>query len=366
MKIRISDMMDSFTDDSVEIVLSEQASAERIKETVMSRIHEEERARRSHHLRGFARVAVLAAAFTLLLGGGAVAWASGGLAGLLSLLMPEKEVTARLDSPTENAVTILQGEGEDYGPLWTIDEYWYDGASLYFTARAPQEVIDAGNRLVEWSDHADVNGTDCRLSADGCWDEKTFQYTGRYTCHVDLSGADTSSGNVALTIRLKLNQYSKMPVFFTVQENNKVETIAEQTLRFAFEKPGDMQQHREERLPVDGGTADVSVTVAPSLLNVSIVYRMDDASKSVNDIVKYRVTDDRGNSTMTWVTGIVRTNYGDDCVILTMTNLDGLDPYSESYTFEPFCFRSDSAGERIPHAFDPLAWGGFAIALQGA
>ena len=364
MNKRISDMMDGFIDESVNIELSEQASSKRIKEAVMSKIHNEEKNVRSRRSGSFARIAALAAVFMLVIGGGVYAWASGGLAGFLSLFMPEKEVTERLDTPTENAVTIVQSEGEDYGPLWTIDEYWYDGATLYFTASAPQKVIDAGNMIVEWSDHADVNGTDCHLSADGCWDENTFKYTGRYTCHVDLSGADTSSGDVSLVIRLKLNQYKKMPVFFTVQENNKIDTITEQELRFDFEKPGDMRQLREERLPIEDGAADISVTVAPSLFNASIVYRMDDSSKSVNDIVKYRITDGNGNSTMAWVTGIVKTNYGDDCVVITMTNLDGLDPYSESYTFEPFCFRTDSTGERVPGAFDPLEWGDFTVALR--
>ncbi len=167
-------------------------------------------------------------------------------------------------------------------------------------------------------------------------------------------------------IRLKLNQYKKIPVFFTVplQENNKSETIAEQALRFDFEKPGDMRQVREEKLPIEGGTADISVTAVPSMFSASVVYRMNDSSKSVNDIVKYRIEDGNGNSTMAWVTGIVKTNYGDDCVIITMTNLDGLDPYSESYTFEPFCFGTDSTGKRIPGAFDPLKWGGFTVALR--
>ena len=59
---------------------------------------------------------------------------------------------------------------------------------------------------------------------------------------------------------------------------------------------------------------------------------------------KVFITDGNGNSTMAWVTGIVKTNYGDDCVVISMANLDGLDPYSESYTFEPLCFRYDSAG----------------------
>ena len=364
MNKRISDMMDGFTDDSVNIELSEQASSERIKEAVMNKIHKEEKVARSRRSGSFARIAALAAVFMLVISGGVVAWATGGLAGFLSLFMPEREVTGRLDTSTENAVTIVHSEGEDYGPLWTIDEYWYDGATLYFTAKAPQKVIDAGNMMVEWRDHADVNGTDCHLSADGCWDEDTGKYTGRYTCHVDLSAADTSSGDVSLTISLKLNKYKKMPVFFTVQENNKIETIAEQTLRFDFEKPGDMRQMREEKLPVEGGTADVSVTVAPSLFNASIVYRMNGSSKSVYDIVQYSITDGNGNSTTAWVSGIVKTNYGEDCVIITITNLDGLDPYSESYTFEPCCFRYDTSGERIPDAFDPLDWGSFAVELR--
>ena len=153
MNKRISDMMDGFTDESVNIEPSEQASSERIKEAVMSKIHNEEENVRSRRSWSFARIATLAAVFMLVIGGGVVAWASGGLAGFLSLFMPEKEVTERLDIPTENAVTIVQSEGEDFGLLWTIDEYWYDGATLYFTASVPQKVIDAGNMLVEWSDH---------------------------------------------------------------------------------------------------------------------------------------------------------------------------------------------------------------------
>ena len=95
-----------------------------------------------------------------------------------SVCMPEEEVTGRLDIPSENEITISQVEGEDYGPLWTIDEYWYDGATLYFTATAPQKVIDAGNLLVVSSDHADVNGTDCFLYEDGCWEKNTGKYRG--------------------------------------------------------------------------------------------------------------------------------------------------------------------------------------------
>ena len=357
-------MMDGFMDDSVNIGLSEQASSEKIKEAVMRKVHQEKTPARSRHGGRLARIGALAAVFVLVITGGVYAWASGGLGEALSRFMPEKEVSERLDAPAEVAVTVAQSAGEDYGLLWTIDEYWYDGATLYFTASAPQKAVDAGNMMVVWSDHADVNGTDCPLSADGCWDENTGKYTGRYLCHVDLSGADTGSGRVSLAVGLKLNQYEKMPVFFTAQENNRVETIAEQTLLFDFEKPGDMRQLREERLPIEDGAADISVTVAPSLFNASIVYQMNDSSKSVNDIVKYRITDGNGNSTMAWVSGIVKTNYGDDCVVITMTNLDGLDPYSESYTFEPFCFRTDSTGERVPDAFDPLEWGGFTVAMR--
>ena len=305
-------------------------------------------------------IAAAAIAAVVLIGGG-VAWAaSGGLGGFLSKFMPEEEVNERLDTPSQNEIKIAQSEGEDYGPLWTIEEYWYDGATLYFSASAPQKVIDAGNLLVEWSDHADVNGTDCQLSADGCWDENTGEYTGHYICYVDLSNADTSSGNVSVVIRLKLNQYKIMPVFFTAQENNEIEMIAEQELRFDFEKPNDARQLREDNLPVEGGVADISVTVAPSMFNVSIIYRLNDSSKSIKDIVKYRITDDKGNSTTVWVDGI---DSDDNCVTIAMTDLEGLDPYSKSYTFEPLCFQLDSEGERVPDAFDPLEWGGFTVEL---
>ncbi len=67
---------------------------------------------------------------------------------------------------------------------------------------------------------------------------------------------------------------------------------------------------------------------------------------------------------MVWVTGVIKTGSGDDCVVITLSDLDGLDPYSDRYTFEPFCSRYDSAGERIPDAFDPLEWGGFMVALR--
>ena len=306
-------------------------------------------------------IAAAAIAAVVLIGGG-VAWAaSGGLGGFLSKFMPEEEVYERLDTPSENEIKIAQSEGEDYGPLWTIEEYWYDGATLYFSATAPQKVIDAGNLMVEWSDHADVNGTDCQLSADGCWDENTGEYTGRYICYVDLSNADTSSGNVSVVIRLKLNQYKIMPVFFTAQENNEIETIAEQELRFDFEKPNDARQLREKNLSVEGGVADISVTVAPSMFNVKIVYRLNDTSKSIKDIVKYRITDSNGNSTTVWVYGI---DFDDDCVTIAMTDLEGLDPNAKSYTFEPLCFQLDSEGERVPDAFDPLGWGGFKVEFR--
>lgn len=336
-------------------------------QNAFAQIQEESRMSKNSNIRRsfFKSPAVAAAAIVavVLIGGGVVWAANGGLGGFLSKFMPEEEVNARLDTPSENEIEINQseGEGEDYGPLWTIEEYWYDGATLYFSATAPQKVIDAGNMLVEWSDHADVNGTDCQLSADGCWDENTGKYTGRYICYVDLSNADTSSGNVSIVIRLKLNQYKIMPVYFTAQENNEIETIAEQELRFDFEKPNDARQLKEENLSVEGGVADISVTVAPSMFNVKIVYQLNDSSKSIKDIVEYRITDSKGNSITGGLYGI---DSDDNCVTIFMTDLEGLDPYSKSYTFEPLCFQLDSEGERVPDAYDPLGWGSFTVEFK--
>ena len=313
--------------------------------------------------RFFMSPALAAAAIVavVLIGGGVVWAASGGLAGFLSKFMPEEEVNERLDIPSESEIKINQSEGEDYGLLWTIEEYWYDGATLYFSATAPQKVIDAGNMRVVWSDHADVNGTDCQLSADGDWDENTETYTGHYICYVDLSNADTSSGHVSLVTHLKLNQYKIVPELLTTQENNEVETIAEQELRFDFEKTNDARQLREDNLPVEGGVADISVTVAPSMFKVSIVYQLNDSSKSIKDIVEYRITDSSGNSTTVSVYGI---DSDDNCVTIFMTDLEGLDPNAKSYTFEPLCFHYDSEGERVPDAFDSLEWGGFTVEFK--
>ena len=334
-------------------------------QNAFAKIQEESRMSKNGNTRRslFKSPAIAAAAIVavVLIGGGVVWAANGGLGGFLSKFMPEEEVNERLDTPSQNEIKIAQSEGEDYGPLWTIEEYWYDGATLYFSASAPQKVIDAGNMRVVWSDHADVNGTDCQLSADGYWDENTETYTGHYICYVDLSNADTSSGKVSLVTHLKLNQYKIVPELLTSQENNEIETIAEQELRFDFEKPNDARQLREDNISVEGGVADINVTVAPSMFNVSIVYRLNDSSKSIKDIVKYRITDDKGNSTMVWVDGI---DSDDNCVTIAMTDLEGLDPYSKSYTFEPLCFQFDSKGERVPDEFDSLDWGGFTVELK--
>ena len=337
-------------------------------------IHEESKMSKNSNVRRSifkSQTAAAAAIVAVIMIGGCVVWAaSGGLAGFLSGFMPEEEVTGRLDIPSENQITVSQSENEitisqseveDYGQLWTIEEYWYDGATLYFSAVAPQKVIDDGNLMVEWSDHSDVNGTDCQLFADGCWEENTGRYTGRYICCVDLSKADTSSGKVTVVMRLKLNRYKVMPVNFVVPADYEVETIAEQKLSFTFEKPSDARQLKKENLSVEGGTADISVTVAPSIFNISIVYRLNDSSKSVGDICKYRITDSSGNSTTVWVTGNFKDNNGDDCMYISMMELEGLDPYSKSYTFEPLCFHYDSAGERVTDVFDPLGWGGFTV-----
>ncbi len=337
-------------------------------------IHEESKMSKNSNIRRSffkSQTAAAAAIVAVIMIGGCVVWAaSGGLAGFLSGFMPEEEVSKRLDTPSENQITVSQSENEitisqseveDYGQLWTIEEYWYDGATLYFSAIAPQKVIDDGNLMVEWSDHSDVNGTDCQLFADGCWEENTGRYTGRYICCVDLSKADTSSGKVTVVMRLKLNRYKVMPVNFVVPADYEVETIAEQKLSFTFEKPSDARQLKKENLSVEGGTADISVTVAPSVFNISIVYHLNDSSKSVGDICKYRITDSSGNSTTVWVTGNFKDNNGDDCMYISMMELEGLDPYSKSYTFEPLCFHYDSAGERVPDVFDPLGWGGFTV-----
>ena len=339
-------------------------------------IHEESKMSKNSNIRRsfFKSPAAVAAAIVavVLIGGGVVWAASGGLAGFLSGFMPEEEVRKRLDTPSENQITVSQSENEitisqseveDYGQLWTIEEYWYDGATLYFSAVAPQKVIDAGNMKVVSSDHADVNGTDCQMSEDGCWEENTGRYTGHYICCIDLSNADTSSGKVTVVMRLKLNRYKVMPVNFVVPADYEVETIAEQKLSFTFEKPSDARQLKKENLSVEGGTADISVTVAPSIFNISIVYWLNDSSLYVGDICKYRITDSSGNSTTVWVSGNFKDNNGEDCLYISM-DLEGLDPYSKSYTFEPLCFHYDSAGERVPDAFDPLDWGGFTVVFK--
>ena len=364
MKKRISDMMDGFTEEVVNIASHDDASSERIKEAVMTRIHTEEKHKQTRRSRSLTRVAALAAVFILATGGSVYALAGGGLTHFLSLLMPDKEISARLDSPSENSVTIVQSEGEDYGQLWTLEEYWYDGAILYFTARAPQKIVDDGNMIVEWRDHADVNGTDCLLSADGCWDENSGKYTGQYTCWVNLSEADISSETVTLTIRLELNKYDEMPVFFSAPENYTMETIAKQKLAFTFENSSDMRQMHEENLSVEGGNATVSVTAAPSLFDARIVYRMKDSSLPINDIAKYKITDATGKSITVWVNGIVETEDGEDMIEVLLTNLEGLDPYSESYNFEPLCVSYDPAGEIIPETFNTPDWGRFTVELR--
>ena len=336
-------------------------------QNAFAQIQEESRMSKNNNVRRrfFKSPAAAAAAIVavVLIGGGVVWAASGGLAGFLSGFMPEEEVTGRLDIPSENEITISQVEGEDYGPLWTIDEYWYDGATLYFTATAPQKVIDAGNLLVVSSDHADVNGTDCHLYEDGCWEKNTGKYTGQYICCVDLSNADTSSGKVTVVIRLKLERHKVMPVNYVVPDDYEVETIAEQKLSFEFEKPSDMRQLQEDNYPVEGGVADISVTVAPSTFDINIVYRLNDSSNYIGDIVRYRITDSSGNSANVWVSGNHMNDNGEECMWISM-DLDGLDPYSKSYTFEPLGFHIDSAGEMDHEAFDPLEWGGFKIEFK--
>ena len=337
-------------------------------QNAFAQIQEESRMSKNNNVRRrfFKSPAVAAAAIVavVLIGGGVVWAASGGLAGFLSGFMPEEEVTGRLDIPSENEITISQVEGEDYGPLWTIDEYWYDGATLYFTATAPQKVIDDGNLLVVSSDHADVNGTDCFLYEDGCWEKNTGKYTGQYICCVDLSNADTSSGKVTVVIRLKLERHKVMPVNYVVPDDYEFETIAEQKLSFEFEKPSDMRQLREDNYPVEGGVADISITVAPSTFDINIVYRLNDSSNYIGDIVKYRITDSSGNSANVGVSGNHMNDNGEECMWISTADLEGLDPYSKSYTFEPLGFHIDSAGEMDHEAFDPLEWGGFKIEFK--
>ena len=111
-------------------------------QNAFTQIQEESRMSKNSNVRRrfFISPALAAAAIVavVLIGGGIVWAASGGLAGFLSKFMPEEEVNGRLDIPSENEIEINQSEGEDYGPLWTIEEYWYDGATLYFSATAPQ------------------------------------------------------------------------------------------------------------------------------------------------------------------------------------------------------------------------------------
>ena len=109
-------------------------------QNAFTQIQEESRMRNNNVRRRLLMNPALAAAAiaAVVLIGGCAMWATnGGLAGFLSKFMPEEEVNGRLDIPSENEIEINQSEDEDYGPLWTVEEYWYDGATLYFSATAP-------------------------------------------------------------------------------------------------------------------------------------------------------------------------------------------------------------------------------------
>ena len=95
-------------------------------QNAFAKIQEESRMSKNDNIRRrlFKSPAIAAAAIAaVVLIGGGVAWAaSGGLGGFLSKYMPEEEVNERLETPSENEIKIAQSEGEDYGPLWTIEE----------------------------------------------------------------------------------------------------------------------------------------------------------------------------------------------------------------------------------------------------
>ena len=126
MKVKISDMMDYITDDSVNIQEKEIASANRIKEATMKRI-EKESSVTNFKTRKISRVGMLVAvlALSMMFTGGVFAqlkW--NGFANTSEMSKSEKEALLKNDAEKKEAVRLAVMEGSCSLIFFCISSFW--------------------------------------------------------------------------------------------------------------------------------------------------------------------------------------------------------------------------------------------------
>lgn len=255
-------------------------------------------------------------------------------------------------------------------PLWTIDNAWYDGVTLYFSA-SPSEEAERMGDIYEMnpSDHCTVNGQDNLLDCSDAdcseWYPSVGEMTGRYHFRVDLGEYDLSS-DIDVSFNLHIRKRNSTDNAFTRQEIQFHVDKSDAPIKIAAE------EYKNQELP-DGKAEILQLKLSPSALYAEVKYTFygADAKERAQELafIRYYIQDSMENR----LEGLYYTDvyYDDDgkvhdnevmeepdgsFSILLKWEKEGVNADTESLTFLPYTTTRDADGKDVPDSEEILEW----------
>ncbi|MDE6435271.1 MAG: hypothetical protein K2L07_13695 [Lachnospiraceae bacterium] len=261
-------------------------------------------------------------------------------------------------------------------PLWTIDNAWYDGVTLYFSA-SPSEEAQRMKDIYEMnpSDHCMVNGKDNMLECSDA--ERSEEYpsigevTGQYHFRVVLGEYEEFLGDINVSFNLYIRKRNSTETAFTTQEIQFHVDSTDAPIKVAAE------EYKNQELP--GGKAEIlQLKLAPSALYAEVKYTFygTDAKEKAEKLafIRYYIEDSQGNRldgqyyADLYYEGIqgngdVVEESDGSYSVLCKWQKEGVNADSEGLTFLPYMTTRDADGKDIPDSEEILEWAVLTVPL---
>lgn len=296
-------------------------------------------------------VPVVVAAALVLTSGGVIAGTSGKEF-IKQWLKTEDDKTAEeFAQEGVNASVELEKAPFD-GPLWTISDIWYDGASLAFVGTATKE----GLKYDTGSDHIFINGKDCLMNY---YDTDNSKERNVYFCQVDIPEEDRTE---KLEVELPLKAWNK--------HRNPL-LAGQQKITFSVNQAGHVTEMDEWTIPLECGEVVVhSFSSAVSGVDIDFTYKFrgEDAKERLLAMnYTFIVTDSngtKGTEKYTEIGDAYQDEKGNWCRHFYLEKIRGMDSESEFYTVTPQNAETEEHGKMDPATAKECAYGIFTIQMK--
>lgn len=296
-------------------------------------------------------VPVLVAAALVLTSGGVIAGTSGKELIKKWMKIEDDETVEEFAQEGVNASVEVEKAPFD-GPLWTISDVWYDGASLAFVGTATEE----GLKYDTGSDHIYINGKDCLMNY---YDSDDSKERNIYFCQVDIPEEDRTE-KLEVEIPLKAWNKHKNPLL-----------AGQQQITFSVDQAGHVTQMDEWAIPLENGEVVIhSFSAAVSGVDIDFTYKFsgEDAKERLLAMnYTFLVTDSkgtRGTEKSTEIGDVYQDENGNWCRHFYLEKVRGMDYEKESYTVTPQNAETNEEGKMNPATAKVCSYGIFTIQME--